>query len=487
MGSPPTFERSSLLPPWPRGKKPRRRAELGMLAMVDAIVLALWWTLRVSVTNHAPTSWMPMVLSVVGASLILHGATRWLAPRANPVFLPVITLLNGVGFIVILRWWPLSGALGHNRAVLQAVWTAVGIVLYVATLLFVRRSRDLDRFRSTALLLAIVLMLSPLIPGIGENVNGARLWLNIGGFSVQPIEFAKILLCLFFASYFAENRDILSIPTARIGNRLVLDPRPLLPIVAVWGLAMVVIGGENDIGFALLVFSVFIALLWVTTGRATYLVFGFGLFAAGAYVATHLFPHVSARVSVWLNPWSPNLIQGSGRQLVQGWFSLSAGGVAGTGLGQGLSGRYVTDITTDMIFSSIGEELGLIGASVIVICFVLYVGAGLRTAQRARSSYSRLAATAMTLIVGLQAFFIMAGVTRLLPLTGVELPFVAYGGSTLMANYILTGILMRISDEEPGVPPLTERERQAAGTAFTPRATTPRRGLGRRRGAAAPR
>ena len=161
-----------------------------MLAMVDAIVLALWWTLRVSVTNHAPTSWMPMVLSVVGASLILHGATRWLAPRANPVFLPVITLLNGIGFIVILRWWPLSGALGHNRAVLQAVWTAVGIVLYVATLLFVRRSRDLDRLRSTALLLAIVLMLSPLIPGIGENVNGARLWLNIGGFSVQPIEFA---------------------------------------------------------------------------------------------------------------------------------------------------------------------------------------------------------------------------------------------------------------------------------------------------------
>lgn len=420
-----------------------------MLVMVDALVLALWWTLQVGVHDRSPRVWWPMAVGVAAASLVAHVATRWLAPRANPVFLPVTFLLNGLGYVVILRWWPLTGSLGHNRAILQAVWTGVGLLLYVATLVVVRHARDLDRFRTTSLLLAIVLLLSPLLPGIGENVNGARLWLNLGGFSIQPIEFAKILLCLFFASYFAENREVLSIPTARLGNRLVLDPRPLIPIVAVWGLAMVVIGGENDIGFALLIFSVFIALLWVTTGRAVYLGFGFGLFALGADVATHLFPHVHARVLVWLNPWAPSLVQGSGRQLVQGWFSLAAGGVTGTGLGQGVSGRYVSDITTDMVLSSIGEELGLLGAAVVVVCFVLYAGAGLRTAQRARSVFARLAATAMTLIVVLQAFFIMAGVTRLLPLTGVELPFVAYGGSTLMANYVLTAILMRISNEEP--------------------------------------
>jgi cell division protein FtsW (lipid II flippase) len=419
-----------------------------MLVMVDALVLALWWTLQTSVHGTPPTSWWPVAVAILGASALAHLATRWLAPNANPVFLPVTLLLNGLGEVVILRWWPLTGSLAHNRAVLQAIWTGVGLVLYIGTLATVRHSRDLDRFRTISLLAAIILLLSPLIPGIGVNVNGARLWLNVGGFSIQPIEFAKILLCLFFASYFAENRELLSIPTARLGNRLFLDPRPLIPIVAVWGLTMVVIGGENDIGFALLIFSVFIALLWVTTGRAIYLGFGFGLFAAGADVATHLFPHVHARVLVWLNPWAPNLIQGSGRQLVQGWFSLAAGGVTGTGLGQGVSGRYVSDITTDMILSSIGEELGLLGAAVVVLCFLLYAGAGLRTAQRARSSFSRLAATAMTLIVVLQAFFIMAGVTRLLPLTGVELPFVAYGGSTLMANYVLTGILMRISDEE---------------------------------------
>jgi len=216
---------------------------------------------------------------------------------------------------------------------------------------------------------------------------------------------------------------------------------------------MVVIGGENDIGFALLVFSVFISLLWVTTGRWAYLVIGFSMFGVGAYIASHLFAQFNQRVAIWLNPWTPDLINGRGRQIVQGWFSLSSGGLTGTGLGQGQAGRWVSEITNDMIVTSIGEELGLLGASIVVICFVFYIGAGMRTAQRARSVFSRLAAVAMTLIVGLQAFFILAGVLRLLPLTGIALPFVAYGGSTLMANYILTAILMRISDEEPGVPP----------------------------------
>ena len=447
------LERGHLIPRYQFGAKPRRRTELGMLVMVDAIVLAFWWTLEISRTNQSPQVWWPVVASVVGGSAVLHLANRWLAPRANSIFVPVIVLLNGIGFVTILRWWPLHGDLGHNRAILQAIWSGVGCLLYVITLFVVRRSRDLDRYRSISLLVAIILMLSPLIPGIGATVNGARLWLHIFGFSVQPIEFAKILLCLFFASYFAENRELLSVNSARIGNRLFLDPRPMFPILAVWGLTMVVIGGENDIGFALLVFTVFIALLWVTTGRWAYLVIGFSMFAVGAYIASHLFAQFNQRVSIWLDPWTPDLINGRGRQIVQGWFSLSSGGLTGTGLGQGQSGRWVSEITNDMIVTSIGEELGLLGASIVVICFVFYVGAGMRTAQRARSAFSRLAAVAMTLIVGLQAFFILAGVLRLLPLTGIALPFVAYGGSTLMANYILTAILMRISDEEPGVPP----------------------------------
>ena len=451
-----------------------------MLLMADALVLAFWWVLELSRTNTPPTSWWPMVGCIGGMSGILHLANRWLAPRANAIFLPVVVVLNGLGYLTILRWWPLHGSgassLAHNRAVLQAVWTGVGCLLYVLTLFVVRRSRDLDRYRSISLLIAIILMLSPLLPGIGATVNGARLWLHLFGFSVQPIEFAKILLCLFFASYFAENRELLSVNSARIGNRLYLDPRPMLPILAVWGLTMVVIGGENDIGFALLVFSVFIALLWVTTGRWAYLIVGFSMFGVGAYLASHLFAQFNQRVSIWLDPWTQDLISGRGRQIVQGWYSLAAGGVTGTGLGLGQAGRWVSEITNDMILTSIGEELGLLGCSVIVICFVLYVGAGLRTAQRARSVFSRLAAVAMTLIVGLQAFFIMAGVLRLLPLTGIALPFVAYGGSTLMANYILTAVLMRISDEEPGVPPA-----RPGGPAIV---EPPKRGVLRRRGSA---
>jgi cell division protein FtsW (lipid II flippase) len=431
--------RPPLLPPYRRGPKPRRRTELGLLILGTVIIGAFYVLASLGANSKIPPHIVPFLAVVLALAFALHLANRWLVPNAHAVVLPIVALLNGIGYVVIVRWNP-------QEAHYQAAWVAIGVVAYVVTLLVVRRSRDLDRYRYLLLLFGALLMLAPLVPGIGEDINGARLWVHFGTvLAFQPIEFAKIFLCIFFASYFAEKKELLSIPTARVGDRLVVDPRPLVPILVAWGFAMVVIGLENDIGFAMLMFILFLGLLWISTGRFGYLVIGIVLFAVGAYVAAHVFHQVHGRVEIWLDPWNSS-VYGAG-QLKQGWYSIAAGGVGGTGLGEGVSGVWVPFITSDMIFAGIAEELGFLGASAVVIAFLLVCGAGLRIAQTARSEFSKLVATGLTIILGFQALFIMAGILRLLPLTGITLPFVAYGGSSLVANYILIALLMRISDE----------------------------------------
>ena len=375
---------------------------------------------------------------IIGVSLSMHVAIRLLAPRSSQVLLPIATFLNGVGYVEIARWNP-------TRAGYQAVWFLLSAIALVATLVVVRRVRDLDRYRYLTLLGAMALLLAPLIPHFGETVNGARLWIALGPVTFQPVEVAKILLAFFFASYFAANRELLSTPTQRVMGRLIVPPKVLMPILAAWGFAVLVLGGENDIGFALLIFGLFISLLWVTTGLKTYVILGFGLLAGGGFIAANFFTQVQARVSLWLDPWSAAHFAFS-NQLAYGWFSLAAGGITGTGLGLGQSGT-VSEITSDMILAAIGEELGFIGIILVLALFTLFVGEGFRIAQRAHSDYVRLAATALTATVGIQAFVIMAGVLRLLPFTGITLPFMAYGGSSLLANYIIVALLLRISDE----------------------------------------
>jgi peptidoglycan glycosyltransferase len=376
---------------------------------------------------------------MMALALVAHIGNRWLAPNSNSVLLPLVFLLNGIGYVVIARWDP-------GSAKVQAGWTALGVLLYLLTLFFVRRSRDLERYRYILLLISGLLLVAPLLPGFGKEVGGARLWVGVGSLIVQPIEGAKLLICVYFASYFAAHKELLSIPTARLGNHLFLDPRPLVPILVAWLISMAIIGVENDIAFALLLFTLFIGLLWITTGRVGYLVGGLAMFGGGAVLAGHLFPQVHERVLIWFN--AGKYPSGSGFQLVQSWYSLAAGGIGGTGLGRGLSGKYLHGVViSDLIFTSIGEELGLIGAAAVVIAFVLIVGSGLRVAQTARSDFSRLLATGLTLLLGCQAFFVIAGILRLLPFTGITLPFVAYGGSSLLANYALIAVLMRISDE----------------------------------------
>ena len=408
------------------------------MALAWLIVTAFYVLASLGAKGHMPPRLVAFLTFIVVISLLMHLAIRRYAPYASQVLLPIATLLNGVGYVEIARWNP-------ARAAYQAVWFLLSAVGLVLTLRLVRHVRDLDRYRYLTLLAAIGLLVLPMVPHFGEKLNGARLWVHVGPISFQPVEVAKILLAFFFASYFAANRELLSTPTQRLGRRLIVPPKTLLPILFAWGFAIAVLGAENDIGFAMLIFALFLSMLWVTTGLKTYVALGVGLFAGGALLAVRLFPQVHQRISFWLDPWSPAHFLYS-HQLAYGWFSLAAGGITGTGLGLGQSGT-VPEITSDMIFAAVGEELGFLGIILVLSLFTVFVGEGFRIAQRAHSDFVRLTATALSAIVGFQAFFIMAGVMRLLPLTGVTLPFMAYGGSSLFANYIIVAILLRISDE----------------------------------------
>jgi cell division protein FtsW (lipid II flippase) len=415
-----------------RRAKPRRRTELGLLIFGSLIVVATYVLASVGTTSKIPTNLGPFLGILLGLAIAAHIANRIYAPDASAVLLPIATLLNGLGYVMLAR-------IAQHWAQAQAGWTAVGVGAYILTLAVVRRSRDLDRYRYLLLLAAVALMLAPLIPHFGQDHGGARLWVGIGPVNGQPIELAKLALCVFFASYFVEKRELLSVPTLRIGNRLMLDPRPLVPILVAWGFTMLVLGGENDIGFALLIFLLFMAMLWLTSGRWNYLVLGFVLFAAGAFAADRLFPQVNIRVADWLHPAANN-------QIMYSLYGMGSGGLLGTGLGFG-NLSHIAQVQSDYIFTAFGTEMGLLGTSAIVFAFVLMVGAGLRTAQTARSEFGQMVAAGLTVILGFQAFFIMAGIVRLLPLTGITLPFMAYGGSSLVANYVLIALLMRISDE----------------------------------------
>ncbi|HEY5304524.1 MAG TPA: FtsW/RodA/SpoVE family cell cycle protein [Acidimicrobiales bacterium] len=426
--------------PTPIEPKPSRSrsTELGLMIIAWIIVTAFYILMSLATKGALPARLDFFLAVLIAVSLAMHFAIRRYAPFASQVLLPIATLLNGVGYVEIARW-------NATRAGYQALWFVISGAIVVLTLKFIKSVRDLDRYRFVTLTVAMILMVLPLTPHFGENINGARLWVAIGPLSFQPIEIAKILLVFFFASYFAANRELLSTPTQRLGRILIVPPKILVPILVAWGVALLILAGENDIGFAMLLFVLFFALLWVTTGLKSYLFLGLAMLGGGGYVADKLFHQVHQRVSLMLDPWNYNFIHGSS-QIALGQFSLAAGGVFGTGLGLGQSGN-IPEISSDMIFAALGEELGFIGVILIVSLFAAFVGEGFRIAQRSHSDYVRLTATGLTATLGLQAFFIMAGVLRIVPFTGITLPFMAYGGSSLFANYLIVALLLRISHE----------------------------------------
>ncbi|HEV2428114.1 MAG TPA: FtsW/RodA/SpoVE family cell cycle protein, partial [Acidimicrobiales bacterium] len=424
--------------------RPSRTTELGLLFLAWVITTGLYILASLGAQGHMPKRLVTFLAVIIGITLVMHVAIRIFAPRSSQVLLPIATLLNGIGYVEIARWNP-------TRAGYQAVWFLLSAGALVATLAIVRRVRDLDRYRYLTLFTAIGLLLLPLVPHFGENVYGARLWVKVGPLTFQPVEIAKILLCFVLASYLSTNRELLTTATQRVGSRLIVPPRTLLPILFAWGFAIAVLGAENDVGFPILLFILFLGMLWVATGRETYVFVGVTLFVGGGLLASQFFHQIHDRISWWLNPWSHAALNSGGLQLAYGWFSLAAGGITGTGLGLGQSGT-VPEITSDMIFAAVGEELGFLGVIVVLCLFTLFVGEGFRIAQRAHSDYVRLAAAALTATVGIQAFVIMGGVLRILPFTGITLPFMAYGGSSLLANYVIVGLLLRISDENATVP-----------------------------------
>ena len=415
-----------------------RSTELGLMSLAWILTVAFYVLASLGAHGTMPQKIWIFLFGIVIISLGMHFALKRFAPNSSQILLPIATLLNGIGYVEIARW-------NSSRAAYQSIWYLLSAVAFVLTLKFVRSVRDLDRYRYLTLSSAIMLLLMPLIPGIGVNVNGARLWVRAGPLSFQPVEIAIVLLAFFFASYFASNRELLSTPTQRFMGRLIVPPKALFPIIAAWGFALAILGGENDIGFAMILFALFFSLLWITTGLKTYIAMGFGLFIVGSYGENIFFTQVHHRISQWLNPWSAINFNFS-HQLAFGWFSLAAGGITGTGLGLGQSGN-IPEISSDMIFSALGEELGFLGVILILCLFAMFVGEGFRIAQRAHSDFVRLVAVALTATMGFQAFFIMAGVLRILPFTGITLPFMAYGGSSLISNYVIVAVLLRISQE----------------------------------------
>lgn len=414
----------------------RRGAELGLVLLAGLITASAYVLASLGRNASIPARIVPFMAFVVGLLVVGHVVVRVTARGADPLILPMAAFLHGIGWVMIAR-------LSSHLAGLQATWSLIGVGAFCFTLFAVERVGDLRRFKYTFLVLGLGLLLMPMVPGLGFSSGGARIWVSVGPVNFQPGEFAKILLAIFFAAYLEEHRDEFVRGSSELAGYGGSKLPHLMPVLAAWGTSVVVMVGEKDLGSSLLFFTLFVVLLWLATERTEYLVMGLGLFAAGAVAAYHLFAHVRTRVTIWLDPWP--LYTTKGYQPIQALFSLANGGLTGTGLGLG-SPQAVPAAHNDFIFAAIGEELGLVGATAVLAAFTLLVGAGMRTALRTQRDFEKLLAAGLTTILGVQAFIIIGGVLRVVPLTGVTLPFMSYGGSSLVANYVLLALLVRISD-----------------------------------------
>ncbi len=421
----------------------RRNHELVLLALAGAVTAGSYALASLGRNASIPADLFPFFGFVMGLLVVAHLVLRWRAPLADPTILPVVALLNGLGYVFIVR---LASDIDDAASLpgQQATWTAVGIAAFTLVLVFVPRVKLLDKYRYLAAIAGIGLLILPLLPGIGRTVNGARIWVSAGPISFQPGEFAKLALAIFLASYLAEKREILQRTRWKVGNLYIPEPKHLAPVIGAWGASLVVMVFERDLGSSLLILLLVIVMLWVATARVTYLITGVALFIAGGWAASTQFAHVQDRLDIWLSPFEDP--DGVGFQPVEASFALANGGLTGTGPGRGEPYR-IPEVETDFIFAAIGEELGLIGSAGVLIAFLILVTSGLRIAMGTRDDFGKLLATSLAALIGIQAFIIIGGVIRIVPLTGITLPFVSYGGSSLVANYVLVALLLRISHD----------------------------------------
>ena len=427
-----------------------RNLELGLLIVACVINTGAIVLVQLGALGRVDTQ---LVLLGAGLSALvfgLHIALRFVARDADPFLLPVATVLNGLGIAMIYRIDIAYGDSGwESAAVRQIVWSAIAIVAGIATILIIRNHRVLFRYTYLSGLIAIVLLLLPLLPGLGREVNGARVWIAFGDFATfQPGEIAKIALAVFFAGYLVRNRDSLSMVGRKFLGMRFPRARDLGPLLVVWALSMAVIVFQRDLGTALLYFGLFLVMLYVATSRLSWVVLGLTLFFGGALIASQTLDYVGNRFANWLDPFAQERFDaefGGSYQLVQGLFGLANGGLIGTGLGQGRP-----DLTpvpqSDYIIASLGEELGLAGVFAILALYLLFVARGFRIGFAGQDDFGKLLGVGLAFVLALQVFIVVGGVTRVIPLTGLTTPFLAAGGSSLVANWIIVALLLRLSD-----------------------------------------
>ena len=436
----------------PRG---RRGTELAMLVFAIVIMAFAYASAGYGLDGHLPSGLATYVLGFAVLVLAAHLAVRWLAPYADPLLLPLAALLNGLGIVMIYRLQESgrgnnSGAiistLTAHAALTQLIYTAVGIVAFVVTLALVKEPRVLQRYTYTLGTIGLILLAVPaLLPASHSAINGAKAWIIFGGVQIEPGEFAKILLAIFFAGYLVTKRDVLSLAGRRMLGIDLPRGRDMGPVLVVWAASLLVLVFESDIGTSALFFGLFLGMLYIATARTSWLLIGLLLFLFGAEVTSVLFHHVGERFTIWLHPFAHNNQYGDAYQLVQGLEGMAFGGIFGTGLGQG-EPFHTPLVQSDFIMTGFGEELGLTGMMALLLIFALLVQRGLRAAVAVRDPFAKLLAGGLAFVLALQVFIIVGGITQLIPLTGITTPFLSQGGSSLLASWIVIALIMRISD-----------------------------------------
>ena len=412
-------------------------AALALTILATILAIAAYALVGLGRKGQVPGNLADYAILFVLGFLGTYAVIRRLAPAADPAFFPSAALLVGTGFAMIYRLAP-------DRATEQASWLIVALVAFAITLFVVRDHRRLDAFTYSIGLAAVGLLLLPIVPGLGRTINGSRVWISLGSLSFQPSELGKVFMVVFLASYLNAKKELLQVATGRLGPFRIPALRHLGPVFLAWGVSLVVLFVEKDLGASLLYFGIFVVMLWMATARGAYLALGLVLFVAGALIGYAAFGHVKDRVIIWEHALEKQHIHTDGYQLAQSEFAMATGGIGGSGLGRGQP-QLIPFASTDFIFPAIGEELGLLGTTGVLLLFMVIVGKGIKTAVEEPDGFGKLLAAGLAATVGLQAFIIIGGVTRVIPLTGVTLPFVSYGGSSLLANFIVLALLIRVS------------------------------------------
>jgi cell division protein FtsW (lipid II flippase) len=430
----------------------RRNTELALLAFAVAIPVFAYINVGLALNGKVPTGVLGYAVGIGLLAGIAHLVVRKFARYADPLLLPLATLLNGLGLVVIWRLDQSPRLIDLSKAQFgsfspdapkQLLYSAIGIALFVAVLLLLKDHRILQRYTYISMVVALVLLV---IPVFFPPVNGARIWISLGPLSIQPGEFAKIIIAIFFSGYLMVKRDALALASRRVLGIYLPRGRDLGPILVVWAVSILILVFETDLGTSLLFFGVFVVMLYVATERTSWIVFGLLMSAVGAVGVATFEPHVKARVTAWMDPFSCYEKSAACNQIGDALMSFGSGGTLGTGLGQGHSDLIGFAANADFILSTIGEEFGLAGTMAVLLLYGLIVERGIRTALAARDPFGKLLAVGLSGAFAIQVFVVAGGVMGLIPLTGMTLPFVAYGGSSVLANWALIGILIRISD-----------------------------------------